>query len=404
MRGMIDMDTKIWNDTIRDIHAQIELDDCLNTSMEKVTDLLGVERGSLMLLDKENQELSIRVARGLSEEVVKNVKTRIGEGVSGWVVKNKEPLLIKDIGKDKRFSKRGGEYHNDSLLSVPLMARNEVFGVINVNNKSTREVFKKKDLKALNEITPHISNVIDKAMKYDEAKRLSKIKLDFVSTISHELRSPLTSVREAINLLLDKTAGNVNPDQEKFLSISKNNVDRVLHLVNELLDISKLEAGKVDMKRNFQDICGVVRQVFETLKIDAGRKNIKLNLRMPDAKLNMWFDADQITRVLINLAGNAVKFTQDNGMVNVMLEDLGKFVQASVIDNGLGIAEEDLGKVFDKFYTVVKRKQSGVKGTGLGLPIAKEIVELHKGRIWVDSQPGRGARFSFTLPKDIRTG
>ncbi len=397
------IDTKVLNNIIRDIHAQIELDDCLNTSMEKVTDLLGVERGSLMLLDKESQELSIRVAKGLSEEIVKNAKTKVGEGVSGWVVKNREPLLIKDIGKDKRFSKRGGGYHNDSLLSVPLMARDEVLGVINVNNKSTREVFKKKDLKALNEITPHISNAIDKALKYNEAKRMSQMKLDFVSTISHELRSPLTSVKEAINLMLDKTAGNVDPDQEKFLTISKNNVDRVLHLINELLDISKLEAGKVDMKRNFQDICGVVRQVFETLRIDAGRKNIKLNLRMPDAKLNMWFDADQITRVLINLAGNAVKFTQDNGMVNIILEDLGKFVQISVIDNGPGIAGEDLGKVFDKFYTVVKGKSSGIKGTGLGLPIVKEIVEVHKGRIWVDSQLGRGSRFSFTLPKDIRT-
>jgi len=398
------IDTKVLNNIIRDIHEQVELDDCLNTSMEKVTDLLGVEMASLMLLDKENQELSIRVAKGLSEEVVKNARTKVGEGVSGWVAKNKEPLLIKDIGKDKRFSKRGGKYHNDSLLSVPLMARNEVFGVINVNNKSTQEVFKERDLNALREITPHISNAIDKAMKYDEAKRLGQIKLDFVSTVSHELRSPLTSVKEAINLMLDKTAGNVNPDQEKFLRISKNNVNRVLYLINELLDISKLEAGRMDMKRELQDICSVAKQVCETLNIDAGKKNIKIRLETPEQGIDMWFDKDQITRVLVNLAGNAIKFTQDGGMVRIEVGDLGKFVQASVIDNGPGIAKEDLGKVFDKFYTVVKRKSSGIKGTGLGLPIVKEIVELHKGRIWVDSHLGRGARFSFTLPKDIRTG
>ena len=124
---------------------------------------------------------------------------------------------------------------------------------------------------------------------------------------------------------------------------------------------------------------------------------------MPDAKLEMWFDHDQIERALLNLAGNAIKFTEEDGIVSIKLEDLGKFVQISVIDNGYGIAEEDLDKVFDKFYSVVKAKASKIKSTGLGLPIAKEIVELHRGRIWVDSQLGRGAKFSFTLPKDIRT-
>ncbi len=396
------MDVSTWDNIVKDINAQLELDECLKTSIERVAELLGVEMTSLMLLDKENQELSIKVAKGLSEDIVKGAKIKVGEGVSGWVAKNKEPLLIKDIGKDKRFSKRDGKYHNDSLLSVPLMLRDEVIGVINVNNKSTREVFEEKDLEALKDISFHISSAIDKALRYEEAKRVSQLKLDFVSVVSHELRSPLTSAREGINLVLDRMTGEVNKDQERFLNLSRNNVDRVLHLIDDLLDISKLEAGRIDMKRNLQDISGVIRRACEGLTASAEKKNITLGLNIPDDKIDMWFDADQIERVLVNLIGNAIKFTQDSGIVNIRFEDLSRFVQISVIDNGPGIAEEDLNKIFDKFYSVVKARSSGTKGTGLGLPIAKEIVELHRGRIWVDSVVGRGSRFSFTLPKDIR--
>jgi signal transduction histidine kinase len=397
------MDTKMLSEIIRDINSQIELDECLKTSIEKVTEMLGVEIGSLMLLDKQNQELSIKVAKGLTEDIVKNVKTKVGEGVSGWVAKNKQPLLIRDIGQDRRFQKRNGKYYNNSLLSVPLIFRDEVLGVININNKVTKELFEQEDLDALEEISTHISNAIDKALRYGEAKRLSQIKLDFVSIVSHELRSPLTAVKEAMGLLLERIPGEINKNQEKFITIARNNVDRVLNLINELLDISKLEAGRMDMKRNFDDLCNVTRHVYETLKISAGVKNIKLTLEIPDKDVMMWFDSEQITRVLVNLVGNAVKFTQENGMVSIRMEELGRFVTFSIIDNGPGIAEEDLDKVFDKFYSVAKAASSDAEGTGLGLPLAKEIVELHKGRIWVESELGQGSNFSFMLPKDIRT-
>lgn len=396
------MNAKLWNNIIKDINAQIELDSCLKTSIDKVTDLLGVEMGSLMLLDKENQELSIKVAKGLSENIIKNAKAKVGEGISGWVAKNKEPLLIKNIRRDKRFSKRDGKYHNDSLLSVPLLTKDKVIGVINVNNKTTKGIFNKKDLDTLKEVSAHISNAISKAMKYEEARALSQLKLDFISTVSHELRTPLTTVREAMNLLLDRLAGDINKEQERFLMLSRNNVDRVLRFIEALLDISKMEAGKQDAKRNFQDIRTIVNQVYETLKIEADKKNIRFKLGPSDSKIGMWFDTDQIARVLVNLAGNAIKFTQEGGMVNIKLEDLGRSVKISIIDDGPGIAKEDIDKIFDKFYSVAKACSSNVKGTGLGLPIAKEIVELHKGRIWVESEAGKGARFSFTLPKDIR--
>ena len=398
------MDTKTWDNIIKDIHAHIELDKCMTTSIEKVADLLDAERGSLMLLDKKNQELSIKAATGLTEDIVRHAKVKVGEGVSGWVAENKESLLIEDITKDKRFQKRDGNYHNNSLLSVPLVTKDGILGVINVNNKISREAFNQKDLDILKDISVHISTAIDKALRYQEARKLSQLKMDFMSIVSHELRTPLTCIKESISFLLDGLAGEMSPAQKRLITFSCDNVDRAMSFIEEILNISRMESGKFDMKRDFSDICAVARGVYEKLKIDAGKKGIRLRLEIPDKTVYMWFDYDQMTRVLTNLVGDAIKFIQNgDGIVNIKLEDLGRLVKISVIDNGPKIPEKDLGKVFDKYYSGLRSELRGVKNTGLGLPVVRDIVQLHRGRIWVDNQPDGGVKFSFTLPKDTRT-
>lgn len=397
------MDSQAWNDTVKEINEQLDIEKCLAISMDKVITLLNVERGSLMLLDEERQELSIKAAAGLSEGIVENARHKVGEGVSGWVAMRKEPLLVKDIDKDERFLKRNGSYHNDSLLSVPLLMTDKVLGVLNVSNKVTGGVFKKHDMAILNEIASHIAVAVYNALKFQKTDKISQMKLDFVSIASHDLRSPLTSVREVINLILDEMIGEINSDQERFLTGARDNVDRVIRLVNELLDISRLESNGLNIERNLGDICSLARSVHETLKINADKRNIKFELEIPDKSINMWFNSDQITRALINLVGNAIESTQDDGMVSVKIEDLNEFVRISVKDNGRGIEEEELDKIFDKFHSVAKAKSSGMQGTGLGLPIVKEIVALHSGEIRVQSQVDRGSTFRVVLPKDIRT-
>jgi len=396
------MDTKIWDSIIKDIHAHIDLNDCLNTSIEKVADLLDAERGSLMLLDAENQELSIRAARGVSEDIIKHTKVKLGEGISGWVAKNKEPLLIEDISKDKRFQPKHNSYHNNSLLSVPLMVRDGLLGVINLNNKSTKKVFNKKDLDVLKDTSVHISTAIDKALKYQEARRLSQLKMDFMSIASHELRTPLMCIKESISFLLDGLAGKINPEQKRLITFLDSNVDRAVSFIEDILNISKMEASRFNMRRSFSDICAVTKWVYEKLRVDANKKNIELKLEIPNRTIYMWFDSDQIARVLTDLVGDAIKFTENNGMVNIKLEDRHRLAQISIADNGPNIAEEDLGKVFDKYYSGLRSKLRGVRNTGLGLPVVKDIVELHRGRIWVDNETGGGVKFSFTLPKDVR--
>ncbi|MFH1645749.1 MAG: GAF domain-containing sensor histidine kinase [Candidatus Omnitrophota bacterium] len=396
------MNTKKLNKILADINAQLELKDCLNSSVENVTGLLSTEIVSLMLLNNDSRELSIKAARGLDDSIIKRARLRLGEGISGWVAENRKSLLIKDIKKDKRFNGWGGKYNNDSLLSVPLIAKDKVIGVINVTNKISKGILQKSDLNSLEEALPHISIAIYKALKYEEAKRLSQLKLDFISVVSHELRIPLAAIKESVSLMHERLAGEINEKQERFLQLSLNNVERITRLIDGLLDMSKMEVGRFEMKRTLQDICDVLKQVFDTLKINADSKNIIFKLSAPSQSLDMWFDIDQITRVFMNVIGNALKFTQRSGSVDVKLEDLDRFVRVTITDNGPGIAKDDLEKVFDKFYSVIKSGTTEVKGTGLGLPISKEIVELHGGNIIAKSEECQGAKFTITLPKDMR--
>lgn len=396
------MDIKTWDDIVREIHGSTELGGCLNTSIDKIAGLLDAERVSVMLLDKESEELSIRAARGISEDIIKSARIKKGEKISGWVAEKKQPLLIEDIEKDARFRKRSEIYHNNSLLSVPLLIRDDVLGVINVNNKTTREVFKKEDLDVLSTISAHVSTAIDKALKYNEASKISQLKMNFITIASHELRTPLTCIKEAMSMLLDGLAGDIKPEQKRFIDMAHENVQRAMVFINEILNISKMEAGRFEMKKDFQDICAATKQVYEELKVEAKKKKINFKLDAPDKTIYMWFDYKQIINALMNLAGDAIKFTQDNGMVNIKLEDLGRLIQISVIDNGPVIREEHIDKTFDKYYSGIRSELRGVKNTGMGLPVVEEIVHLHMGRVWVESHVDQGTKFCFTLPKDVR--
>lgn len=396
------MDIRKLNRVLVNINAKLDLKECLISSLESVGSILDTEIISLMLLDKNSGQLLIKAAKGLEDVIIRSSKLKVGEGISGWVAKNKRPLLIKDIRRDKRFTGWGKRYNNNSLLSAPLIAEDNLIGVINVANKITKEILKKTDLEDLKGILPFISMAVYKAQKYEEAKKLAAIKLDFISVVSHELRIPMSVIKESVNLIYEGLAGEINAKQRRFLELAKNNVDRIVRLIDGLLDISKMEAGRFDMNRTLQDICAVIKNVFDTLKIKADNKGTKFDLALSSGPVNMWFDSDQITRVFVNLIDNAIKFTPEYGSVNIRSEDLDKFIRISITDNGPGIEEEDLGKIFDKYYSVIRSGHGEVKGTGLGLPISKEIVDFHGGKITVDSKLGQGTKFSVILPKDMR--
>jgi len=229
-------------------------------------------------------------------------------------------------------------------------------------------------------------------------KELDRLKSNFVSSVTHELRTPLVAMEKSISLLL--TENIPESQQREFLSIAQRNLKRLTSLINDLLDLSKLEAGKMEIKRQLCSIESVIDEAISGLKTWAETKSIQINKVIEENLPDVNIDPNRIIQVLTNLIGNAIKFTPPSGKITVEA----KFIrtenelEVAVQDTGIGIAKEDLPRIFDKFFQVGERAPTDISGTGIGLSIAKEIIQLHKGRIWAESEKGKGARFIFRLP------
>jgi diguanylate cyclase (GGDEF)-like protein len=239
---------------------------------------------------------------------------------------------------------------------------------------------------------------ITERKKAEEIKKTDQMRSDFISTISHELRTPLSITKEGISLVLDKIAGDINEKQKGILGTAKNNIDRLAGIIDELLDTSKIEAGRVELKRGSVDMAGLIRQAVSSFELSLKKKGLELRVNIPEKQVDAYVDPDKISQCFTNLIGNALKFT-DKGHIDISLEEKEKEIECFVADTGIGIAKEDLPRVFNKFEQFGRLSGAGEKGTGLGLSITKGIIELHGGRIRVESEPGRGTKFIFNLPK-----
>ncbi len=235
-------------------------------------------------------------------------------------------------------------------------------------------------------------------------KQVEEMKADFISKVSHELRTPLVAVKQSITLVLDRTAGAISQKQADLLSIARRNIERLTRLVNDVLDLSKAEAGAMRASLQETSLPAVVRDVTASLGPWAENRRVSLAGEVPEDFPKVFADPDRLVQILTNLAGNAIKFTPAGGRVTISAvpppaAGAGNrpSVKVLVADTGPGIPKEDLPRIFDKFHQVGVKEPADVKGTGLGLTIARHLVELHKGRIGVESVPGRGTTFHFTL-------
>jgi len=235
--------------------------------------------------------------------------------------------------------------------------------------------------------------------KNQELQKLDQLKSDFVSTVSHELRTPLAITKEGVSLVLDEVPGKLVQKQKDILSMSKDNIDRLAALINDLLDISKIEAGKVRLKKSLTDICGMVKDMSSRWKLGSDKRSQDLIISTPDTQINIYLDQGKIIQILNNLISNAIKYTPEKGKIKVQLKDKKDGIEIVVADSGIGIPQEDLPKVFGKFQQFGRTAGPGAKGTGLGLAIVKELVEMHGGTIKVESKVDKGTKFIFSLPK-----
>lgn len=249
-------------------------------------------------------------------------------------------------------------------------------------------------------------SVLSRALRYAierqgillKLAQLEKMKDDFVSHVSHELRTPMTIIKEGVSQVADGLHGSVVDAQKQCLSHALKAIERLGRVVDNLLDISKIEAGKMRLNKKLIDVADIARRVIQDFSSQAKAKGLELRADFPAHMPKAYADEDKVVQVFVNLIGNALKFTE-KGHIRISLIDGESAVECSVSDTGMGIASEDLPKVFDKFEQFGRKRDSHHKGTGLGLAISKSIVEAHGGSIRIESRLGQGTSFLFSLPK-----
>ena len=262
-------------------------------------------------------------------------------------------------------------------------------------------VLKEMEIKRLKYI------LIEERIRIATLKEFDEMKSEFVSVVSHELRSPLTSIKNAVNIILKEKAGEINDNQRRFLSLANRNTARLIALISDLLDISKIESGKMKIEFKCLDLNVPMDAAMASLKTSADGKSICIHKEVPSDLPPVYGDSNRLEQIFINLLDNAIKFTSEGGEIRISAKavhseelGVGDSIEISVADTGIGIAPEDLDCIFDRFHQVEKSLSSrDRKGIGLGLSIAKRLVEAHQGKIWAESEVGKGSKFAFVLPQ-----
>jgi signal transduction histidine kinase len=389
------------------VNSTVDLETVLTTIVAKATQLSNTEAGAIYVFDDTKQEFELRATYGLDNKVVAELRhshIRLGQTAISEAVERRKPVQIADIRNDPSVTVdvivRAGFR---ALLFVPLLGTGRIVGALIVRRKQPGE-FQKNTVELLQTFAAQSVLAIQNARLFSEIAEKSRElaeasqhKSQFLANMSHELRTPLNAILGYTELMWDGAYGEPSEKMVGVLKRLEANGRHLLGLINDVLDLSKIEAGQLVLDLSdytVQDIAQTVRSTLEPLAAD---KKLALKVEMASGLPPGRGDGRRLTQVLINLVGNAIKFT-DAGEVAIKAEANNGSFYVSVHDTGPGISAADQAKLFQEFQqadNAITRKKGG---TGLGLAISKRIVELHGGKIWVESQPGHGSTFALTLP------
>ena len=379
--------------------SSVGLKKLLELTINNACSILNADTGSIMLVDEGNEELRMAAYFGLKPEEADNAKVKLGAGISGWAAKNQEPLLlVNGLKDDTRFNKLVPRKEIKCSMVCPLKAREKIIGVICLNSERTDDFFKERHLKLLTIFATNAAMAIKDSGAYEKLKELDKLKDDFLANVSHELRTPLTSISGSIELISGEMMGTIPEPQKKILDIAKNSAERMVKLVTELLDYTRIGSGQLVLERKEADLVSLVKETIEESKPIAEKKKLELIFEYSGNPIILDIDPGRIKQVIVNLLGNAIKFTVE-GSVRADISEENRVVRVVVSDTGMGIDEVNKDKIFERFFKVENSLERDNAGFGIGLSIAKDIVLAHGGNICVDTGYNNGARIMFTLPK-----
>jgi signal transduction histidine kinase len=361
--------------------STLELEPLLQEIIRAAAELTNTEAASILLYDEKAGKLSFAAATGANSEQLARKTVPIEGSIAGSIFKSGQAMLITQADQDPRHYDGIGKaigFHPRTILGVPLSIKSRNIGVLEALNKHNDVPFADEDTQVLSTLAAQAAIAIQNAQMvgalqkaYKKLGELDKLKSDFIAVASHELRTPLALVLGYATMLKEDTRG----EAAAKLDVVVQSALHLRGLIEDMVNLRQMETGKT-------------------------AKGQTISFQLPSEPLNVNADRTQMTIVLNNLLTNAIKFTPDGGRISVQAEPRGNDVRVSVIDSGIGVPAADLERIFERFYQVEPHLTRRHGGMGLGLSIAKELVELHNGRIWAESVEGKGSRFSFTLPAE----
>ncbi|MEJ2613664.1 MAG: ATP-binding protein [Ignavibacteriaceae bacterium] len=395
---------KVLNEIAVAARKATDIDQMLNIIVQKSIVALNAEQGSILLVTQnENDPFTTYIRQDDTSKL--RHKYHIGSNITGWVLLNKEPLVIENLATDKRFHASEDEKNEiHSVLCVPMWFEGKIMGLMIVVNKKDKMHFEENDLTLLSIISVQASQLIknlqlqeetfQKRKETEKLLELDRIKTDFFTNISHEFRTPLTLIIGPLEKLMDNDQ--VESVQREYNLIHKN-AKKLLSLINQLLDLSSIDAGKMKLEVENFDFINFIKGILASFQSLAENKHIKLEFHSDKENLELYIDKDKMEKIINNLLSNALKFSGENGHISVSVFKKDSKVEISVEDDGIGIAEQDIKNIFNRFY---KAKSSSIQeGTGIGLALVKELVEMHYGTITVKSRINEGTQFHIEIPQ-----
>ncbi len=397
-------------DVGRTLSSTLDLDTVLQTIVTRAGQLAGTDACSVFEYDEATETFHLRATHNLDEEVVtlaRRTPIRKGEGVQGRMAITRQPVQIPDIAKEEAY--RGPlrdillRTGTRALLAVPMLREDQLIGGLSVNKKTPGE-FAPEVIELLKTFATQSALAIQNARLFreiaDKSRQLeaaSQHKSEFLANMSHELRTPLNAIIGFSEVLTERMFGDLNEKQDEYLKDIYASGQHLLSLINDILDLSKIEAGRMELELTDFDLPQAISNALTLVRGRAGRRGIALHQAVDQRLGEIRGDERKIKQVLLNLLSNALKFTPEGGRVDVRASVVDGMAEIAVTDTGVGIAPEDQEAVFEEFRQVGTADKK-VEGTGLGLALSRKFIELHGGRIWVKSQVGMGSTFTFTLP------
>jgi signal transduction histidine kinase len=388
------------------LNSTLHLEPLLQIIIQSATELTDTESCSILLIDKNTKELRFAEMSGGVTDELRRLSVPLENSIAGWVVSKERPLLIRDAKNDSRWHRGVDEstaFETKSILGIPLKVRDKVIGVLEVINKRDEAGFNQDDIQIATTLGAHAAIALENARLLDELQQaygdlseIDRIKGDFVSIASHELRTPLAVILGYASFLRDDVTGQASEQLEIVL----NSAIHLRSLIDDMVNLRHIQTGELQVERTIFSLRQLVAEVVkEFSELVEGKQQIMTTRFVPnDTPLNIDADQQKLYLILANLISNAIKFSNEGGRIHINVELKGYEYWINIIDTGIGIAKDEYNRIFDQFYQSEPSLTRKYQGMGVGLSITKGMVEVHHGRIWVESVVGKGSNFTVVLP------